>query len=64
MISNLALLSLILALVIYIVANFLFFYFYTLSFNESFFFIQKYYWGFINLKNNSLYNRENILSSK
>ena len=62
MISNLALLSLILALVICIVANLLLFEFYTLSYYESFFFIQKYYWGFLDFKNNSLCNGKNILS--
>ena len=45
LISNLGLLSLILASVIYIVANFLFFGFDTLSFSESFFFYSRKFLG-------------------
>ena len=45
LISNLGLLSLILASVIYIVANFLFFGFDTLSFSESFFLFKKIFGG-------------------
>ena len=50
MIINLALLSLILGLVLYIVANYLFFDFYTLSFNESFDLSKKIIGGFLTLK--------------
>ena len=50
MISNLALLSLILALVICIVANLLLFEFYTLSYYESFFLSRNIIGGFLTLR--------------